>query len=269
MSVLDSMKERLGFGGNDNWDNQGYDDYPEDGYDEDYEDGFDEDGDTRGNQDRYGSPRQDARRPTVKLVGRSENLSAPRSGRRSSQSGSYISSDGYGSDLSSTTGEPGFLKNRGSQSNAANAVRGRVSSLFSQSGAGRDDDMTDGYGSDAYGSQNSYREDAYTSYDPYQDYLGKSSTTSRPTPVLKTLSPHSYNEADQIADAFKTGSQVVVSLREVRPELAKRILDFSFGVACALDGKVEKIGDKVFLFSHGTTGLTDEQRHQLQRQGIL
>jgi cell division inhibitor SepF len=48
---------------------------------------------------------------------------------------------------------------------------------------------------------------------------------------------------------LKQGTIVVLDLRTTRPELAKRILDFSFGVACALEGQVDRHVDRVYIFS--------------------
>jgi len=61
--------------------------------------------------------------------------------------------------------------------------------------------------------------------------------------------PITYADAEQIARELKKGSVVVLDLRTTRPELAKRILDFSFGVASALDGQVERYVDRVYLFT--------------------
>jgi len=61
--------------------------------------------------------------------------------------------------------------------------------------------------------------------------------------------PITYADAEQIAVELRKGSVVVLDLRTTRPELAKRILDFSFGVASALDGQVERYVDRVYLFT--------------------
>ncbi|MBQ6587016.1 MAG: cell division protein SepF [Coriobacteriales bacterium] len=88
-------------------------------------------------------------------------------------------------------------------------------------------------------------------------------------PKLAIVTPASYNEAEAVTKAFKRTSRVVLSLKEMRPELAKRILDFSFGVASALDGSVEKVADRVFLLSHTPGGLTEDELRQLKTAGIV
>ncbi len=58
-----------------------------------------------------------------------------------------------------------------------------------------------------------------------------------------------FNDARVAADGLKSGQQQVVNLERAGPEMAERIIDFLNGVTYALDGTVEKIGDKVYLFA--------------------
>jgi cell division inhibitor SepF len=51
------------------------------------------------------------------------------------------------------------------------------------------------------------------------------------------------------ADGLKGGHQQIVNLEAADPDLAERILDFLSGVTYALDGSVDRIGDKVYLFA--------------------
>ncbi|MDR1184407.1 MAG: cell division protein SepF [Coriobacteriales bacterium] len=62
-----------------------------------------------------------------------------------------------------------------------------------------------------------------------------------------------------MAQELRRGVIVVLDLRSTRPELAKRILDFSFGVASALEGQVDRHIDRVYMFTRGGL-LTDEER---------
>lgn len=86
---------------------------------------------------------------------------------------------------------------------------------------------------------------------------------------LEVIKPTAYADVERIASAVKGGRAVVLALTGTRPELAKRILDFSFGVAFALDGSVEKEADRVFVISRGSTRLSDADTAYLRDQGIL
>lgn len=66
---------------------------------------------------------------------------------------------------------------------------------------------------------------------------------------IEQISPVSYADAEQLTQALKRGAIILLDLRTTRPDLAKRILDFSFGAASALDGAVERYIDRVYIFS--------------------
>jgi cell division inhibitor SepF len=76
---------------------------------------------------------------------------------------------------------------------------------------------------------------------------------------IEHIRPMTYADAEQVAQELKKGVLVVLDLRSTRPELAKRILDFSFGVASALEGQVDRHIDRVYIFARNGP-LTDEER---------
>jgi cell division inhibitor SepF len=73
--------------------------------------------------------------------------------------------------------------------------------------------------------------------------------TARGVRVAVRLSASSFNDARMAADGLKGGHQQIVNLEAADPDLAERILDFLSGVTYALDGSVDRIGDKVYLFA--------------------
>jgi cell division inhibitor SepF len=80
---------------------------------------------------------------------------------------------------------------------------------------------------------------------------------------VENLQPVSYAEAEQVTKLLKNGSVVVLDLTRTRPELAKRILDFSFGVVSAFDGQVDRYADRVYIFT-AKTALTAEERASIR-----
>ena len=105
-------------------------------------------------------------------------------------------------------------------------------------------------------------------YDPYASFQGSGAPTHTPTRKLKVLSPLSYGEVESIARALKAGDVVVLVLTRTPGDLAKRVLDFSFGVASALDASVDCVADKVFVVCRGQ-GLSETERSSLQAQGVI
>jgi cell division inhibitor SepF len=108
------------------------------------------------------------------------------------------------------------------------------------------------------------------SHTDYSDYAGTAgaSTVPRSSRGVTTLRPMSYGEVETVARSLKEGDVVVLVLTSTPGPLSKRILDFAFGVASALDASVDCIADKVFVLSRGMA-LTDAERMQLRSQGVI
>ena len=59
--------------------------------------------------------------------------------------------------------------------------------------------------------------------------------------------PRAYSESSQIVDYLKERNTVVVNLKRVTPDQAKRIIDFLSGVIYAIGGSMQKIGVGIYL----------------------
>lgn len=59
--------------------------------------------------------------------------------------------------------------------------------------------------------------------------------------------PRAYSESQQIANYLKNNNAVIVNLKRVTPDQAKRIVDFLSGTLYAIDGGLEKLGGGIFL----------------------
>ncbi len=64
---------------------------------------------------------------------------------------------------------------------------------------------------------------------------------------MMLLEPRAYSESQQIADYLKNRSAVVVNLKRVTPDVAKRIVDFLYGCIYAIGGDLQKLGGGIFL----------------------
>lgn len=67
------------------------------------------------------------------------------------------------------------------------------------------------------------------------------------TSKMILLEPRAYSESQQIADHLKRRNTVVVNLKRVTPDQAKRIVDFLAGTIYAIGGDLQKIGGGIFL----------------------
>ena len=61
------------------------------------------------------------------------------------------------------------------------------------------------------------------------------------------LEPRAYSESQQIADHLKSRNSVVVNLKRVTSDQAKRIIDFLSGCIYAIGGTMQKIGVGIYL----------------------
>lgn len=77
------------------------------------------------------------------------------------------------------------------------------------------------------------------------------------------LEPRAYSESQQIADYLKSRNTVVVNLKRVTSDQAKRIVDFLSGTIYSIGGDLQKIGGGIFLCTPNNVNvegkITDER----------
>ena len=83
------------------------------------------------------------------------------------------------------------------------------------------------------------------SEDEYYD--AEKVTISSGSGKMILLEPRAYSESQQIADHLKKRNTVVVNMKRVTPDQAKRIVDFLSGTVYAIGGDLQKIGGGIFL----------------------
>lgn len=66
---------------------------------------------------------------------------------------------------------------------------------------------------------------------------------------ITTVHPRTYNDAKVIGESFRSGTPVIMNLTEMSDADAKRLVDFSAGLAFGLHGAIERVTTKVFLLS--------------------
>ncbi len=272
--MLGDIKSRLGFGRKDDYEEY-YDDY--DDYDDaDYgEYGYDESYERPSSDSRYDpydsvttrevGSRSTGRASTPRLVSiddvrartqvpsLSDRDSAP-SSRRTSGSSSFRTM--VDSSLPPQMTPEGTAAASAAAS-AAHAARSEgLNSLFEPTTSARQDErparserFSAGHGVGAHAASSA-------------------SARTVPARTLKVIAPQVYNDAEAIATALKLGNAVVLCLTGTPDALAKRILDFSFGVASALDAGVESVGNKVFALTR-INELSEAERSYLRSQGLI
>jgi cell division inhibitor SepF len=89
--------------------------------------------------------------------------------------------------------------------------------------------------------------------------------THRPMEIV-VLEPRSFDEARAGADHLKARRPVIVNLRDVDRDLARRVVDFVCGVTYAVDGQMQRIGDEIFLFTPNTVTVMAETNRDDTRE---
>lgn len=81
----------------------------------------------------------------------------------------------------------------------------------------------------------------------YNQIGGKGSSNKEGGSKMILLEPRAFSESQQIADYLKSRNAVVVNLKRVTPDQAKRIVDFLSGTLYAIGGDLQKLGGGIFL----------------------
>lgn len=83
--------------------------------------------------------------------------------------------------------------------------------------------------------------------DSKSDSKGKDADIDTTGGKMILLEPRAYSESQQIADHLKNRNSVVVNLKRVTSDQAKRIIDFLSGCIYAIGGTMKKVGVGIYL----------------------
>ena len=82
------------------------------------------------------------------------------------------------------------------------------------------------------------------------------------------LEPRAYSEAQQIADHLKMRNSVLVNLKRVTSDQAKRIIDFLAGTIYAIGGDLQKVGGGIFLCTPNNINIQGKITKETQGKDI-
>ncbi len=94
----------------------------------------------------------------------------------------------------------------------------------------------------------------------------------RPVPMTANAKPHvvvpaSFNQAQDVADKFKTNQPVVMNLQGADRELSRRLIDFASGLCYGLGGQMERLVNQVYLLTPGNVEVSADERRRLEERG--
>jgi cell division inhibitor SepF len=92
---------------------------------------------------------------------------------------------------------------------------------------------------------------------------------SATTGKVHLIEPSGFNDAEEIGEKFKADIPVIVNLQAMEAETAKRLIDFAAGLTFGLDGRIQRVADKVFLLTPRNVEVSAEERRRLQERGFF
>lgn len=101
------------------------------------------------------------------------------------------------------------------------------------------------------GATSGYSDQAEVTYRPAAPKTTRFTSDESDTELrrITTIHPRSYNDAKIIGESFRENIPVIMNVTDMGDTEAKRLVDFSAGLAFALHGSIERVTDKVFLLT--------------------
>jgi len=81
--------------------------------------------------------------------------------------------------------------------------------------------------------------------------------------------PTTFNDVEEVGEHFRDGVAVIMNLQGAGENVAKRLLDFASGLIFGLDGRIERVGDRVFLLTPLGVEVSTEERRRLSERGFF
>ena len=93
----------------------------------------------------------------------------------------------------------------------------------------------------------------------------------RPVPSSKVhvTNPTTFNDVEEVGVNFRNGVPTIMNLAGASETVAKRLLDFASGLIFGLDGRIERVGDRVFLLTPVGVDVSTEERRRLSERGFF
>lgn len=87
--------------------------------------------------------------------------------------------------------------------------------------------------------------------------------------TVHVTNPTTFNDVEEVGEQFRAGVPVIMNLAGASESVAKRLLDFASGLIFGLDGRIERVGDRVFLLTPVGTEVSTEERNRLSESGFF
>jgi cell division inhibitor SepF len=99
--------------------------------------------------------------------------------------------------------------------------------------------------------------------------LSSNSVRTMSSAKVHVTNPMTFNDVEEVGDRFRNDIPVIMNLAGASETVAKRLLDFASGLIYGLDGRIERVGDRVFLLTPKGVDVSTEERRRLTERGFF
>jgi len=86
---------------------------------------------------------------------------------------------------------------------------------------------------------------------------------------IRVVEPRIFDDAQEFADQFKGGVPVIINLRMTEQKHAPKILQFASGLVYGLNGRMQRVGEQVFLLTPFNMEVSADEKRRLAEHGLF
>ncbi|MEJ6348327.1 cell division protein SepF [Holzapfeliella sp. He02] len=96
-----------------------------------------------------------------------------------------------------------------------------------------------------YEKENDYQQNETTN--TKRDNVVPLNSDKKPSNKIFLFEPRVYSDAKNVAEQVLNNGACIINFSRMEDDQAKRVVDFLTGTVYSLNGKIERVGDKIFL----------------------
>lgn len=112
------------------------------------------------------------------------------------------------------------------------------------------------------------REEPVPAAAPPRPTVVRTMPTAASAARVHVTEPRGFNDAQEVGDRLKANQPVILNLQGLDRDLQRRLIDFSSGLAYALNGSMIRAADQVFLLTPSNVEVSQEEKERLQARGL-
>ena len=86
---------------------------------------------------------------------------------------------------------------------------------------------------------------------------------------INVVEPRIFDDAQDFADRFKGGVPVIINLRLTEQKHGPKILQFASGLVYGLNGRMQKVGEQVYLLTPFNMEVSADEKRRLAEHGLF